>query len=85
MNIDLPMDGQSVWLVSGICSTGSGQTKSIVAPSKVFWEKPKTLANSVLIIILSFFVVSCRRPVCVSRCYLAPKDLKTSSSNSRVL
>ena len=57
--------------------------RSIFAHSKVFWEKPKTLANSILITILSFFVVNCRRPVCVSRCNLAPKGLKTSSSNSR--
>ena len=28
MNVDLPMDGQPVWLVSGVCSTGSGQTIS---------------------------------------------------------
>ena len=24
MNVDLPMNGQPVWLVSGVCSTGSG-------------------------------------------------------------
>ena len=28
MNVDLPMDGQPVWLVSGICFAGSGQTIS---------------------------------------------------------
>ena len=28
MNVDLPMDGQPVWLISGVCSTGSGRTIS---------------------------------------------------------
>ena len=35
--------------------------------------------------LLSFFVVNCRRPVCVSRCNLAPKGFNTSSSNSLAL
>ena len=84
MNVDLPMDGQPVWLVSSVCFAGSGRTipKEHFLASKVFWEKPKTLANSLLITILSFFDVNCRRPVCVSKCHLAPKGLKTSSSNS---
>ena len=28
INVDLPMDGQPVWLVSGACVTRSGQTIS---------------------------------------------------------
>ena len=75
MNVDLPMDGQPVWLVSGVCSTGSGRTIS----KEHFRAFESILGN---IIILSLFVVNCRRSVCVSRCI---KGLKISSSNSRAL
>ena len=43
------------------------------------------LTYSLLIIILSFLVVNCRRSVCVSTCNLAPKGLKISSFNLRAL